>query len=163
VQVTVTRTGASFAVTVDGHTRQVDVARIDAQTLSLIVDGKCPKDAVVVSNRVSNGVSNGTGQLVATVDGTAVAVSINGRRPRARDGASHTGAGPQRVIAPMPGKIVRVLVATGEAVHARQPVAVIEAMKMENELRAGRDGTVAEVLGRQGESVEAGALLLVIQ
>jgi biotin carboxyl carrier protein len=155
VPVTVARTGASFAVTVDGHTRQVDVARIDAQTLSLIVDGACPKEAVVVADAA--------GQLVATVDGTPVAVSVNGRRPRARDSAGHAGSGPQKVTAPMPGKIVRVLVAAGEAVHARQPVAVIEAMKMENELRAGRDGTVAEVLGRQGDSVEAGALLLVIQ
>ncbi len=46
-----------------------------------------------------------------------------------------------------PGKVVRVLVQTGEAVHARQPVVVIEAMKMENELRATHDGTVAEISG----------------
>ena len=63
----------------------------------------------------------------------------------------------------MPGKVVRVLVKAGDAVRARQPVVVVEAMKMENELRADREGTVAEIHAREGVSVEAGALLVVIQ
>jgi biotin carboxyl carrier protein len=63
----------------------------------------------------------------------------------------------------MPGKIVRVCVKQGEAVRARQTVVVIEAMKMENELKAGRDGTVAELPAREGASVDAGTLLVVIQ
>ena len=63
----------------------------------------------------------------------------------------------------MPGKIVRVSVTPGEAVRARQTIVVIEAMKMENELKAGRDGTVAELHAREGASVDAGALLVVIQ
>jgi len=63
----------------------------------------------------------------------------------------------------MPGKIVRVLIHTGQAVVVRQPLVVVEAMKMENELRAGREGTVAEIHAREGESVDAGALLVVIQ
>ena len=65
-------------------------------------------------------------------------------------------------MASMSGKVVRVLVQTGEAVHARQPVVVIEAMKMENELRATHDGTVADIKVRDGQSVDAGALLVVI-
>ena len=60
----------------------------------------------------------------------------------------------------MPGKIVRVLVGAGDAVHARQPLIVVEAMKMENELRAVRDGTVAEIHVKEGASVEAGAPLI---
>jgi biotin carboxyl carrier protein len=63
----------------------------------------------------------------------------------------------------MPGKIVRVLVKAGEAVRARQPIVVIEAMKMENELRAGRDGLVVELPAADGQSVEAGTLLAVIE
>jgi biotin carboxyl carrier protein len=93
---------------------------------------------------------------------TPVAVVVNGRRARRRDEASG-GNGPQRVSAPMPGKIVRVLVKSGDAVRARQPLVVVEAMKMENELRAGRDGLVAELHAREGESVDAGALLVVVQ
>jgi biotin carboxyl carrier protein len=63
----------------------------------------------------------------------------------------------------MPGKVVRVLVAVGDAVEPRQPMIVVEAMKMENELRASRAGTVSEVHVREGVSVEAGAPLVVIQ
>jgi biotin carboxyl carrier protein len=54
-------------------------------------------------------------------------------------------------------------VKTGEVVVARQPVAVVEAMKMENELRALRDGTVSEIHARDGAPVDAGTLLVVIQ
>ena len=91
-------------------------------------------------------------------------MTLNGRRRwgQKQDGRG-AGSGPQRVIAPMPGKIVRVLVKAGDRVGPRQPVVVVEAMKMENELRAGRDGTVAEIHVREGMSVDAGALLLVIQ
>jgi biotin carboxyl carrier protein len=63
----------------------------------------------------------------------------------------------------MPGRIARMLVKVGDVVVPRQPVVVVEAMKMENELRAARGGTVAEVHGREGASVDAGALLVVIQ
>ena len=63
----------------------------------------------------------------------------------------------------MPGKIVRVGVKTGDTVRARQTVVVVEAMKMENELKAGRDGVVSELRAVEGASVEAGALLVVIQ
>ena len=59
--------------------------------------------------------------------------------------------------------MLRTYVNPGDVVKARQPLVVVEAMKMENELRAGRDGTIAEVHAREGLSVDAGALLIVIQ
>jgi biotin carboxyl carrier protein len=154
-QVVVARTGDGFAVTVDGHTRHVDVARIGAHTLSLIMDSVWPADTSITADRAR-------GQLTVHVAGVAVPVALNGRRRYGRkdDGA---GSGPQRLAAPMPGKVVRVPVAVGDSVRARQPVMVVEAMKMENELRASRDGTVAEIHVREGMSVEAGALLIVIQ
>jgi biotin carboxyl carrier protein len=62
----------------------------------------------------------------------------------------------------MPGKVVRVLVKQGDPVRARQAIAVIEAMKMENELRAGRDGVVVELPVTAGQSVEAGTLIAVV-
>src|SRR5262249_57492141 len=88
-QVTVTRTGAAFAVTVDGHTRQVDAVRIDAHTLSLIVDGVWSKDAAVVPD-------GGSGQAAVIVNGTPVAVAINGRRGHRDDGGHRPAPGPQR-------------------------------------------------------------------
>jgi biotin carboxyl carrier protein len=155
-QIVVTKAGGSYAVTVDGRTHHVDVARIDAHTLSLIVDRVWPADASVAADRA-------TGQLTVHVGGTAVPVVLNGRRRFGGKGDHDAGSGPQRVAAAMPGKVVRVPVAVGDAVKARQPVVVVEAMKMENELRASRDGVVAEIHAREGMSVEAGALLVVIQ
>lgn len=153
--VTVTRVGAAFAVTVDGRTRQVDAARIDAHTLSLIVDSVWTHDIVVAPGP--------GGALTVAVNGTAVAVAVNGRRRGRRADAADGGSGPQKLTAPMPGKIVRVMVKAGDTVEARQPLVVVEAMKMENELRAGRGGVVADVHAREGQSVDAGALLLTIQ
>jgi biotin carboxyl carrier protein len=169
-QVTVGRAGDSFAVSVDGRVHHVDFARIDAHTLSLIVDsGRSVYETTIAPEA--------GGRLVVLVGSLPVAVRLNGRGrgpqrgSRAgvawgggrRQGGVAAGSGPVRIAAPMPGKIVRVLVRTGDAVRARQPVVVIEAMKMENELRADRDGTVAEIHAREGMSVEAGALLIVIQ
>jgi len=63
----------------------------------------------------------------------------------------------------MPGKVVRVLVAAGDQVDVRQGVVVVEAMKMENELRAPRAGVVREVAVQEGASVEAGTTLVIIE
>jgi biotin carboxyl carrier protein len=156
-QVVVSRAGDGFAVSVDGRTRQIDAARIDAHTLSLVVDSVWSADISVAADPVS-------GQLTVHVGTTPVAVTLNGRRRWGRkDEGAWSGSGPQRLVAPMPGKVVRVLVKTGDLVTARQPVVVVEAMKMENELRAGREGTVADIHVHEGMSVDAGALLLVIQ
>jgi glutaconyl-CoA/methylmalonyl-CoA decarboxylase subunit gamma len=103
------------------------------------------------------------GQLAVTVGATLCTVIVNGGRRRRHDDGGRAGDGPDRVVAPMPGKVVRVLVAAGDAVRARQGLAVVEAMKMENELRAGRDGIVAKVYVKEGASVDAGALLFEIR
>ena len=167
-QVAMTRSGDGFAVSVDGRTRYVEAARIDAQQWSLLVSVPGKNDTP--GRRVTYDVAvaaDATGGLTVHVGPTPVAVTLNGRRRRGAWGQRHDGAGngsgPQRVAAPMPGKVVRVLVAPGDRVHARQPLVVVEAMKMENELRAGRDGTVSEIHAREGVSVDAGALLIVIQ
>jgi len=176
-QVAVTRLGDAFAVTVDGREWRVDAARIDAQTLSLLVDSvwlnETPRSPNAATGPVPAGLRPGyevsiapdpLGGLTVCVGSTPVAVALDSRRRWGRaDDAGAAGAGPQRLVAPMPGKVVRVLVGPGEAVRARQPLVVVEAMKMENELRAGRDGTVAEIHAREGTSVDAGALLIVIQ
>jgi biotin carboxyl carrier protein len=184
-QVTVSRTGDGFAVSVDGRLHQVDFARIDAHTLSLIVDtdvsggtwerpdagpnpGAAPDKADAGPNKVrptyeATIVPDSDGRLVVAIGGVPVALRLNGRRGGRRQGGATAGSGPLRIAAPMPGKVVRVLVKPGDPVRARQPVVVVEAMKMENELRADRDGTVTEIHTREGMSVEAGALLVVIQ
>jgi biotin carboxyl carrier protein len=157
LQVVVSRTGDGFAVSVDGKTRHVDATRIDGQMLSLIVDSVWSKEVNVAADPAG-------GPLMVHIGTTPVPVTVNGRRRwgRKNEGAG-AGSGPQRLVAPMPGKIVRVLAKPGDTIAARQPLVVVEAMKMENELRASRDGRVGEVHVAEGMSVEAGALLLVIQ
>ena len=68
-------------------------------------------------------------------------------------------SGARRFLAPMPGKIIKVLVKRGDFVEARQAVVIVEAMKMENELRSPKAGTVSDVRVTEGASVEAGAVL----
>ena len=103
------------------------------------------------------------GVLTVHVDGAPVEVSINQMR-RAGAAAAHSAdGGPQRMTAPMPGKIVKLLVKPGDKVQARQGVIVVEAMKMENELRALAAGTVSEVRVTEGTSVEAGAILVILE
>ena len=109
-------------------------------------------------------------ELIVHVNGVAVPLTVIEPGPpkpwakAARRGRrGEAGSGPLAIVAPMPGRIVRVLVKPEEAVAARQPLVVVEAMKMENELRAPRAGTVAEVRVSEGASVEANTVLMVLR
>ncbi len=148
------RVDGHYLVTVDGRETVVDAARVDGHTLSLLI-GTASYEMAIAPDRAS-------GQLTVHVRGVPVLAALNNRRRWGRKDDGATGSGPQKVVAPMPGKIARVLVAPGAAVVARQPLIVIEAMKMENELRASHGGTVAELHVQEGQSVDAGALLLVV-
>ncbi|MEZ5290719.1 MAG: biotin/lipoyl-containing protein [Vicinamibacterales bacterium] len=158
--VTVAPSGPGWAVAVDGESFLVDAAEVDGVGLSLLVGGAGAGRsvaAVVVPGRE-------TGELDVAIDGQHVAVRVvSTERARRRGTDAAGGSGPQRVVAPMPGKVVRVLVAPGDEVRPRQGLVVVEAMKMENELRAARAGTVASVAVVEGQSVDAGALLAVVE
>jgi len=96
------------------------------------------------------------------LDGSLVSVDL-------AEGAKGTAlppkkaGGPARITAPMPGKLVRVLVEPGQDVAAGEGLVVVEAMKMENELRAPKAGRVKDVPVKEGQAVEAGALLVVVE
>ena len=85
-----------------------------------------------------------------------------GRDLEKNDGGLQQTHGRQEVVAPMPGKIVRVLVAAGQNVEVGQGLVVVEAMKMQNEIRATKSGQAARLLVREGQTVSAGEPLLVI-
>lgn len=105
------------------------------------------------------------GELIVHVNGVPVTLprdeSRTAFRTRGRD-AQH-GDGPLTISAPMPGRVVKVLVKPGDVVEARQGVVIVEAMKMENELRAPRGGRVAEVRVAEGMSVDAHAVVVVLE
>jgi biotin carboxyl carrier protein len=148
-----------FRVTVDGRAHTVDAVRIGDFGLSLLLGGDSP-----VSREVSVAPAGARGALFIGIEGRTVAASVNARRTgRASPDAGGHADGEQPVAAPMPGRVVRVLVAPGDLVAARQGLVVVEAMKMENELRSPKAGRVKDVSVAPGMSVEAGRVLVVVE
>jgi biotin carboxyl carrier protein len=145
-----------FRVTVDGRTLIVDAVRVEADTLSILL----PDDGYR-SHEVGFSQGLEPGQVTVHLQGGTLTAVVDGRR--SRRGAALAAAGEQRIVAPMPGKVIRVLVEPGDEVAGRQPLVVVEAMKMENELSSPRAGRVKEVAVRPGQSVEAGRLLVVVE
>ncbi len=89
--------------------------------------------------------------------------TIDDPRQWTRSGGSAGGQGRAAIVAPMPGKIVRVLVKAGDEIESGQGIVVVEAMKMQNEMKAPRSGRVAAVNVKQNDSVNAGVVLAVIE
>ena len=104
------------------------------------------------------------GQIRVLVGETVYPLEIlDERRLRMRRaGGKFTLEGPQRIDAPMPGKVTRVLVKAGDQVEEGQGLVVVEAMKMENELKSPKAGVVSELHAQEGQAVEAGARLAVV-
>jgi biotin carboxyl carrier protein len=152
-------TAARYRVVVNGDSREVDVARVGTFGLSLLLDGDRG-----VSREIQVAPAGTQGEVLVRIDGRTVTATLNGRRTgHGAADAGSGGRGEQAVIAPMPGRVVRVLVSAGDTVSARQPVVVVEAMKMENELRSPKDGRVKEIAVESGASVEAGRILVVFE
>lgn len=106
------------------------------------------------------------GDYTLAIDGFHLHLTVLDERTRtirAMAGAAASPKGPAPLKAPMPGMIVRVNVEVGDAVHAGQGLVVMEAMKMENELRTASSGVVRTILARPGTAVERGALLLELE
>ncbi len=104
----------------------------------------------------------GSEQNAVLLDNQRIPYSVADPRSLRAASAAVGDSGPRPLKAPMPGRIVRVLVAAGETVAAGQGCVVIEAMKMQNELKAPKTGTVARLSAEAGATVAAGAVLLVI-
>jgi biotin carboxyl carrier protein len=177
----VRRRGSEWELTLDGRILNVDVTAI-AGRLSLLIGppppspggfggassergaqlksaGRPGKSYDVAVERRSNG------ERIVYVNGRAVPVSIVDPRDQLtrRRSAVAPEAGPRSIVSPMPGRIVKVLVSEGDTVAAQQGLIVVEAMKMENELRAPRAGRVTSVKVGEGTSVERGAVLIVME
>jgi acetyl/propionyl-CoA carboxylase alpha subunit len=135
---------------VDGRVLTVDARMLEPGVMSLLVEGR---------------------QYRCVLDGDGVV--IGGRRygfvvddPRSLQGRRGAGAGtdgPRPVKAPMPGRVVRILVAAGDEVEEGQGVVVIEAMKMQNELKSPKTGRVARVGAAVGDTVGSGDVLVMVE
>ncbi|HVA95264.1 MAG TPA: biotin/lipoyl-containing protein [Candidatus Dormibacteraeota bacterium] len=143
---------ASMAASIDGRKIHADVAATSSGAYSVLLDGRVFEVTVE---------KDGDGWLLRT-EGREFHVRIADPRSlrRGRDGSVEM-EGRQQIIAPMPGKIVRLLAAPGQKVELGQGLLVIEAMKMQNEIRSPKSGTVERV-AREGQTVTAGEILAVV-
>lgn len=132
-------------------------------------DGPTRTTILLLPLERSPGPSSGAVRREIVVDGWRVEVEVESERraslrERARRGREATAhGGPTHVRAIIPGRIVSVLVVPGDPVEAGQQLLVVEAMKMQNELRAPRDGIVSSVAVGVGGTIEVGDLLLVLE
>ncbi len=138
-------------VRVDGKPVAVDVADLGAQ-LSVRIDGK-------VVDLTTEGTPPDLG---AVASGHRSYVRVQSERFRAAEAARKTKGGGSELLvkSPMPGRVVKVMVAVGDEVAPGQALFVVEAMKMENEVKAKTTGRVAEVMVVAGATVEANAKML---
>ncbi len=143
-----------YRVTSDGAEREVDAHRVQHSVWS-ILSGSASFEADV---------QGADDQYEVLIDGDCYRFSLMNEQRRAlmRAGGK-AAAGKPLVTSPMPGKVVTLLVGEGEEVQAGQGLIVVEAMKMENELKAAAAGRVKEIFVEEGDIVEAGAKLLLVE
>ena len=155
--------GREYEVTLEGSAVRVGDMEADARIAD--VEGT-PVRLVTIGDRVHAVVATrgqSRGRYTIRLGGFRIEVEALDERTRAirqLAGAAAKSAGPAPLTAPMPGLVVRVLVTPGDRVQAGQSVVVIEAMKMENELRAPGPAVVRGIAVRAGSAVEKGALLV---
>jgi len=136
---------------VDGREFSVDAEQVDSNTLLLLIAGESyevrrpSEDTIYIRER-------------------RYQVSIDDPRSwRGKRRSATTGAGPQKLTASMPGKIVRVLAAEGEQIEAGQGIAVVEAMKMQTEIKSPKAGVLRKLHVQPGMNVNAGEVLAIVE
>jgi biotin carboxyl carrier protein len=145
--------GERLWVEVEGRRLEADFRRLpDGEVYSLLIEGRSHEVRVAPA---------GAG-LEVTLDGATVPVEVRHPLEKLLQSAqqTHRASHGETVVAPMPGLVVALRVAAGDVVAAGQAVAVVEAMKMQNEIAARHGGEVAEVLVKTRESVSAGQALM---
>ena len=148
------RDDAGWRVTLDGRPVAADAVEVAPNTLSILLAGQSYE--ICVAPSVDGKLRLQTGGLEFTAE------VID---PRAWRGSRHANVeaeGRQQIVAPMPGKVVRLLVKAGDHVEAGQGLLVVEAMKMQNEIRSPKSGTVERVFVQEGQPVNAGEVLAAV-
>lgn len=140
--------GGKFRVSFDGEEHLVDLLRPTPDAWQMLIDGESWEAGCV---------PNEGGYLVDVLGLTTHVGVIDPRRKALRTIGRAAGG---TMSSQMPGRVVKVMVAVGDVVKKGQPVLVVEAMKMENELKAPTDGTIGELFVKEGDAVETGAKLL---
>ncbi len=153
-RVELVRAGAGWKCTLDGRPFAVDAVSAQDGMLSVLVEGK--------SFEVRQEATASETNIVVGHERFKVVVR-DPRSLRSRLRADTGGRGARKITAPMPGKVVRVVAAAGTEVESGEAVLVIEAMKMQNELKSPKKGKVARLYVSEGAAVEAGQTLAEVQ
>ncbi len=164
----------TYDVVVDGKTHQVELMRGEKTWLCTIDGQEIEVDAVLTARDVLSLLVGGKayeikrerslqGELHMVIGSARYAVDVQDPRSlRTRRALAGAETGPQRLKAPMPGKIVRVMVKEKDEVEAGQSILVMEAMKMQNEMKSPKNGKVQKILTAEGSTVNAGDTLAII-
>jgi biotin carboxyl carrier protein len=145
------RDGQRWRALVDGQPVEADAVEVAPHTYSILLGGKSHELRVSPLPDGSLKILSAQTEFLARV--------IDPREWRSRHGAAEV-RGRQQIVAPMPGKIVRILVKPGDAVELGQGLIVVEAMKMQNEIRSPKSGAVEKIVAKEGDAVNAGDVLL---
>ncbi|HZT39096.1 MAG TPA: biotin/lipoyl-containing protein [Bryobacteraceae bacterium] len=137
--------------TVEGS---ASVVETEPGRFSILIEGRSYETKVIAGPG---------GVFSVDLGGQSSAVEIRDPRSWARDRRAGIGHGRQTISAPMPGKVIGVLVREGDRVEAGTGLMVVEAMKMQNELKAAKAGVVVQISAKKGDTVAAGEPLIVIE
>ena len=138
----------------DGREIQMDAVAARRDVLSILIDGKAYE---VKRERTA-------ADLHLWVGSARYAAELRDLRSlQSRQRAGGPSKGPQKLLAPMPGKVVRVLLAEGSPVEAGQGILVVEAMKMQNEIKSPKKGIVQKLAAGEGSAVNAGDVLAIVE
>src|SRR5487761_107894 len=152
-RVEVDRRQGRLCLRLDGREAPADVVEVQPGIYSVLIGGEAFEARV----------ASGPGGPRVSVAGREYPVEIADPRQWRRGRGEVAGAeGRQQILAPLPGKIVRVLVKIGDAVDAGQGLLVVEAMKMQNEIKSSKAGKVERLAASEGQTVNAGDILAVI-
>lgn len=143
--------GSGYRILLDGQAVNADVTLVAPNTISILLDGQSFEVHVTPSLDGKIKLQSGPHEFTAEIQDPR---AWRGRRQGALE-----AEGRQQIVAPMPGKVIRLLVNVGDEVEAGQGLVVVEAMKMQNEIRSPKKGKVERLQAREGQNVNAGDVL----
>ena len=145
----------AWKITLDGNPLDADAAEVAPNTFSVLLNGESHQIRIAPRPDGTLTLHTGLAEYHAEV--------IDPRSWRGRRHGALEAEGRQHIVAPMPGKVIRLLVKQGDVVKVGQGLLVVEAMKMQNEIRSPKSGKIEKLFAIEGQAVNAGEVLLSVE
>lgn len=139
-----------IVVDIDGSSKPMEYRKLDSNLFSIIIDGQSHQVAVLKNGK----------HIQVFFEGDLYRFESVSEREEKHSGLSSTGA--NQIVSPMPSRIVKILKSVDDEVQENEGIIVVEAMKMESELKTSIGGRIKEIKVKEGDTVEGGAVLVVI-